>query len=440
MKSKLLVALVLAGTLSGCGIFKGSGGKPKTAVLGERIPVLSSTSDAEVDPALADAVVAVPAPVVNDAWTQPGGNASKSMGNPSLAPALARAWTAHIGKSSARARFAAAPVIADDRVYVVDTDAVVHAFSLKTGARVWQTSIALNRKDRPSLFGGGVSFDAGKLYATDGLGDAAALDAASGKILWRVRPAGPLRGAPTIASGTVYVLTQDNQIFALGVDKGETLWTSSATLEASGVFGVAAPAVAQGTIVAGFSSGELSALRYENGRPVWQDQLSRTSISTSVASISDIDASPVIDAGRVYAIGQGGRMVAMDLLSGQRLWELTIAGIDTPALAGDWLFVVTDEAKVLCIARNTGKVRWISQLPRWTNPKSKNHAIDWSGPILAGGRLLLTSSRGDLVSVAVEDGKIGTKTGAGKTFSLAPVVAGNTLVTLDANGALTGWR
>ena len=65
----------------------------------------------------------------------------------------------------------------------------------------------------------------------------------------------------------------------------------------------------------------MNAYRYENGRLVWQDALSRTTMSTGVASLSDIDADPVIDGGQVFAVGQGGRMVALELNSGQRLWE-----------------------------------------------------------------------------------------------------------------------
>ena len=117
------------------------------------------------------------------------------------------------------------------------------------------------------------------------------------------------------------------------------------------MFGALAPAAAQGTVVAGFSSGELNAYRYENGRILWQDALARTSISTSVTSLSDIDADPVIDSGRVYAVGQGGRMVALELITGQRIWEINVAGISTPWVAGDWVFVVTDEAQLLAVVR-----------------------------------------------------------------------------------------
>src|SRR3546814_10972681 len=85
-------------------------------------------------------------------------------------------------------------------------------------------------------------------------------------------------------------------------------------------------------------------MRIENGRPVWQDTLARTGVATSVAMLSDIDASPAIDEGRVFAIGQGGRMAAVELATGQRVWEVNIAGISTPWAAGEWVYVVTSDA------------------------------------------------------------------------------------------------
>jgi outer membrane protein assembly factor BamB len=439
--ARFAIALSLLASLGGCGLFRHHVDRgPKTAVLGNRVSILNTGSDAVADPSLADVPVVVPEAVVNDSWTQPGGNATKVMGNLALPLALHPGWSTRIAGGDITERIGSTPAVANGKLFVIDADAVVHAFNAATGARLWQTALDTVKKDRAVLFGGGVSFDGGRIYATTGRGDAAALDAATGKLIWKVRPSGPLRGAPAIGGGNVYVLSQDNQIFALKPDTGETVWTVSATLETSGLFGVASPAIAQGTIVAGFSSGELSALRYENGRIVWQDQLSRTSISTSVSSISDIDASPVIDQGKVYAIGRGGRMVAMDLVNGQRLWELTIGGINTPWLAGEWLFVVTDEAKLMCIARNTGKIRWITQLPRWRDRKTQNKPITWYGPVLAGGRLMVVGDNGRLVNVAVADGKIGTDVNAGKGFYLPPIVANNMLYLIDGKGRLSSWR
>lgn len=435
-RQPLVAAALLA--LAGCGVFKGA--PKKTPTVGNRVPILVSENAIAADPSIASVQIVLPPATPNDSWTQSGGNAAKSLGQLTLGDAPARIWTAAIDGGSDRARLAATPVVADGKLFVVDVDAVVHAFDAKTGAALWSTPLAEDKKGRPSRFGGGVSYDDGKVYATDGLGDVVALTAADGKQLWKVHPGGPLRGSPTIANGVVYVLSQDNQLFALNQADGAVSWTTQGTAENQGVFGVAAPAAAQGSVIAGFSSGELNAYRYENGRVLWQDALSRTSISTSVSSVSDIDADPVVDSGRVYAVGQGGRMVALELGTGQRLWEQNIAGISTPWLAGEWLFVATDDARLICLSRTSGKARWIAQLPHFANEKKKRGPILWYGPVLAGNRLILTNSRGQIAYVSPTDGKLGVVVDGKTPFTLPPIVANATVYTLDQKGRITAYK
>ena len=235
-------------------------------------------------------------------------------------------------------------------------------------------------------------------------------------------------------------MSQDNQIYSLKEEDGSNNWSQAASLEIAGVFGSASPAVGAGTVVAGFSSGELNAYRYENGRQVWQDTLQRTSIRTSVSSLSDIDADPVIDNGQVFAVGGGGRMVALDLTSGQRQWELNIAGIATPWVAGDWVFVVTDDAKLMCLYRLNGHVRWINQMPQFEHPKSKKGEIEYTGPILAGGRLIVAGSNGTLINVDPATGNYQSQTRVGAGVSLPPVVANSTLYVYDDDGRLHAFR
>ena len=435
-RAPVMVAALMA--LSACGIFKG--GPKKTPTVGQRVPILASENGVETDATMADLAVTLPAAAANDVWAQPGGNASKSMGHLALAAGPTQAWQVTIPGGSQRERLAATPVIAEGKLFIIDVDAAVHAVNAGTGATLWTTDIAKTEENRPSRFGGGVSYDDAKVYATDGLGDVVALSAADGKEVWRAKPGGPLRGSPTIANGTVYVLSQDNQIFALNQADGKVQWAQSGTLETQGVFGVAAPSASQGSVVAGFSSGELSAYRYENGRVLWQDALSRTSITTSVSSLADIDAAPVIEGGRVYAVGQGGRMVALELSTGQRLWEQNLAGISTPWISGEWLFVVTDDARLACLSRASGKARWIAQLPRFRNLKKRTGPITWFGPVLAGERLVMTNSRGQIVSAAATDGKVGQTIETGTPFALPPVVANSTLYTVDQRGRVTAFR
>ncbi len=432
----LAIAALLA--LSACGVFKG--GQKKTPVLGDRVPILLSESASEPDKTIAAVEVLLPPAETNESWSQPGGNASKSMGQLALGASLSRAWTATINGGSNRQRLAAPPVVAGGRLYAIDVDATVHAFAADTGAKIWSTSIVKGTENKGARFGGGVSFEDGRVYATDGLGDVVALDASNGSEVWRAKPGGPLRGSPTISNGNLYVLSQDNQLFAVSLADGTVGWTQSGSLESQGVFGVAAPAAAQGSIVAGFSSGELNAYRYENGRPLWQDALSRSAISTSVSSLADIDAAPVIDQGRVYAVGQGGRTVAIDLATGQRVWAQNFAGISTPWIAGEWLFLITDDARLVCLTRSTGLVRWISQLDGYKNVKKRKNPITWFGPVLAGNRLILTNSEGEIVSASVSNGEISSTMKGGAAISLPPVVANNTLYVLDMKGRISAYR
>lgn len=441
MKKSFAAPIALAALmgLSACGIFKG-GGPKKTPTVGNRVPILVAENSAEVDKTLDGVQVLLPPATVNTAWTQPGGDASKAMGHLALGGSPSRLWTATIDGGSNRQRLGAAPVIGDGKLFVVDVDARVHAFNADTGASLWTTAITKGDENKSARFGGGVSYDEGRVYATDGLGDVVALNVADGAEAWRAKPGGPLRGAPTIANGQIYVLSQDNQLFALDQTDGKVVWTGSASVETQGVFGVAAPAAASGTIVAGFSSGELNAYRYENGRTLWQDALSRTSISTSVSSLADIDADPVIADGRAYAVGQGGRMVAIEIATGQRIWEQNFASISTPWLAGEWLFVITDDARLVCLSRANGKVRWIGQLRAYKNEKKKSNAYTWFGPVLAGDRLWLTNSRGELVAVSPADGTVQTTIDAAKAFTLPPVVANQTMYVLDQDGKVSAYR
>jgi outer membrane protein assembly factor BamB len=433
----MLIAVAL--TASGCGVFK-KGKRTNTPVLGQRIAVLTGEGDVTVDPATATLPMNLPQAAANTDWTQSGGNQTKSMGQLALGNA-AEAFVVQAGRgSSLTARLAAAPIVANGKVYTIDTIGAVRAFDARTGGLAWASQTPTEKGAERSLYGGGIAYDNGRIFATNGIGYVSALDERNGGIIWKVRPAGPLRGSPTVANGSVYVMSQDNQIFSLKEDDGSTSWSQAATLEIAGVFGSASPAVGQGTVVAGFSSGELNAYRYENGRMVWQDALQRTSIRTSVSSLSDIDADPVIDNGQVIAVGQGGRMVALDLITGQRQWELNLAGIDTPWVAGDWIFVVTDQAKIICVSRQNGHIRWITQLPQFLKAKSKKGEIDYSGPVLAGGRLIVTGTNGAVVFVDPTTGAVKGQTSVRVGISLPPVVANSTMYILDDNARLHAFR
>ncbi len=434
----LMLALAVAGCASGGG--KKSKAR-RTPTVGERIPILSFETRAEAETELKDLTIVLPGPERNADWAQPGGSLTKSGGHLALAETPVQLWEASIGKGSSKtARLNAAPVVAGGRVFTIDILGQLRALDAKTGAMQWSQQIKIKKKNTHAAFGGGVSVADGRVYATSGYGIAAAFDAATGKPLWERNLGEPLRGAPTATPNRVFVVTQDNQLYALNPANGEPAWNITGTAEPAAILGTGAPAVALETVVVGFSSGELNALRTENGRTVWQDQLSRTGRSTAMAALADIDGSPVIDRGRVYAIGHGGRMVALEFATGQRVWERNFAGTSTPWPAGEFIFLVTDDGEVVCVTRSEGKVRWVQRLAQYGKPKKKKDPLVWEGPVLAGEKLWVAGSSRELLGINPYDGKTQlTLKLPGPTY-LAPVVADGVMYVLSDNGKLTAWK
>ncbi|MBU6207577.1 MAG: PQQ-binding-like beta-propeller repeat protein, partial [Alphaproteobacteria bacterium] len=256
IRSSLAVALTLTLASAGhAGLFGGHHkGKHKnskeTPTVGKRIPILLSEQSALPDPALANVPVAIPDAEVNPGWAQPGGTPSKANGNYALGAAIRPVWTKHIFGNTYRERLTSAPVVAGGKLFVMDTHAKVFCFNAQSGAQLWVADFGAF-EGKFVVYGGGVSVDGDMVFATNGMGDVGALSATTGKLLWKKRPAGPLRGAPSIGYGEIFVTTQDNQMFALKAADGSIDWTASGSLESAGVFGAAAPAVAQGTVVQG---------------------------------------------------------------------------------------------------------------------------------------------------------------------------------------------
>lgn len=407
----------------------------------ERIPVLLYEQQIEADPSLADVRVTLPEPYANRDWPQAGGAPAKAMHHLALEDQLSVRWRRSIGSGdNISARLISVPVVANDRVFAIDTRGRITALALKTGERLWSVPLKVRKESKALAFGGGVAVDQGRLFATSGYGFAAAFDAETGKKLWQVELGVPLRGPPAVRDGRVFVMTIDNQLYALSADKGEQLWDSSGLVESAGLLGIGAPAVTAESVVVGYSSGELNALRVENGRTTWQDSLSRTTRLTALADLTDIDGSPVIDRGRVFALGHAGRMAAIDLATGQRVWEQNIGGTGTPWVAGDYVYVVSNEGQVFCLTRSDGKVRWVTQLQQFRSVSKRKGIVRWQGPVLGGNRLVLISSNGYLASISPYTGKILSVDRLKDGTYLPPIIAEGALLAMTSDAKITLLR
>ncbi len=421
--------------LPGCTFFDDLLESNKPPLPGKREVVMASTRGMQVDPT-DHRTVALPQPVLNANWAQAGGNPVHVVGNVQLGD-LRRSWHRSIGEGGGyRQKITATPVISGGQVFTMDSDGAVSAFDAASGSRRWTTETQ-PKHDRSTNVGGGLAVADGVVYATTGRGEALALEPSSGKIGWRQSLEAPARAAPTVVDGRLFVPTIDERLVALSTSDGKQLWRYQATAAATIALGEPAPAVADGLVVAGFGSGDLVALRVESGSLAWSDSLAAARGRNSLADISAIRALPVIADGVVHVVGLGGLLLAIDLRSGRRLWEREAAGQNTPWVAGEWMFVVTIEQVMACLSRADGRVRWLSQLPRYTNEERSRGPIFWTGPLLGGQYLYLAGSTQKLLAVNPADGKVLGTQDLPDAVSVPLVAAGGKMFVVTDDGTLT---
>ncbi|MGE0745370.1 MAG: PQQ-binding-like beta-propeller repeat protein [Rhodospirillales bacterium] len=435
---RFLALACLCVLLSGCADwFEGPQAPP---LPGERIPVLTLDRKIDPDPRMADVKVALPRPEVNPEWPQPGGLPSHAMQHPEATGRLERVWDVGVGRGgSSDSQLLAQPVIADGRVYTLDVRAEARAFDAATGREIWRRGLA-PREDDEGILGGGIAFSRGRLVASTGFGAVVALDAATGEEVWRRSVSGPMRAGPTIYGDRVFVVTIANQVHALSMDDGRVLWSSAGIGETAGLLGGAAPAADADVVIAPFSSGEMTALRMENGRTIWTESLTAVRATDPVSALSHIRGHPVIDRGRVIAVSHSGRMVAVDLRTGNRIWEQAIGGTYMPWVAGDYIFVVSNNGELACVSRLDGRVRWVQPMQRYENEERKRDPITWAGPVLVGDRLIVAGSNGEVWSYSPYTGEALGRIRLSGPIYLQPAVANETVYILTDRAQLIALR
>lgn len=395
---------------------------------GKRVSVIAESSGLGNDLAAADRPISVAPFTGNENWLQPGGPASNSPGHLALAPNVKTVWSADAGTGSSKyGKISASPIVSGGKVFTLDSVGIVTAFAASGGSQAWRVSLKPEgEKTAEKGYGGGLASDGTKIFAATGYGTMTALDPATGKKLWERNIGVPMRTSPTSADGRVVAVTIEGELVCLSADDGAELWRYRGLGEKATLISNASPAIEGSLIVAPFTSGDVVAVNAATGQPAWTISLSKSRGQSSLTSMNDA-ARPAIDDGTVYAVGHAGNMMATSLRTGQRLWQLSVPGIQQPVVSGDSVFVVDTQGRLMAITRRDGKVQWSAKLA--------GSAI-WSGPVLAGGKLWLTSAAGQLVGVEASTGKVETTQDLGSPIFIAPIVAGSRMFVLTDKAKL----
>ena len=431
-------ALLAGLLLAACDTWFGE--KDAAPLPGDRISVLLHERTLVPDPQAASAHILLPPPSINTEWPQAGGYANHAMHHTLTADAPGRAWRSSAGSGSDDdERVIASPIVADGRVFTMDSETMVSAFDTANGERLWSVELTPEEEEDGHI-GGGIAYEDGSVFVTTGFAEVIALEAATGALVWRRMIGGPMRTAPTARGGRLFVVTVDNKLSALDASSGETLWDHTGISEAASLLGGASPAVDAGVVVVPYSSGELVALKVENGRMLWSDSLAAIRRTDVVSTLAHIRGRPVIDRGRVFAMSHGGLMAAIDLKTGQRIWDKEIGGLESPWIAGDYLFAISNNEELLCISRDEGRIHWVRALPRWEDEEDKEDPIIWTGPILASDRLIVAGSQGEALTVSPYTGEVLGRVEMPDGVSVAPIIADGSIYFLSDDAELTAYR
>lgn len=444
-RSRYLFLAAACLSVASCSVLSGLGGNNKDeATEAEkvgRINLAIGNQALEADPEFVDVAVILPEARKLSSWVQSGSGATKVVGHVDAATEFVVDWRVKAADGSDRSKaLTSAPVSDGKNIYLLDGDQRVRSFDAAAGSSNWTVKLESGRRRDKRGVGGGVAINGETLYVSSGYGFVAALDATNGAEKWRRFLGTPVTGAPSFNDNHVYVVTQNNEVFALSQETGEIEWSDQAIAESARVLAAPSVAAVEDLVVAPFSSGEVIAYLGANGRRLWNEGLNRSGRFTPISSINDIASRPVLSQGLVYAASQSGLLAAIDARTGRRVWAQNIGSIHAPAIIGEYLFVAGVSGEIACISINTGAVIWVTQLDAFSNTSKKRGRISYAGPVIANNRVIVASSKGELISISAQTGEELNRLNLKDSVFLEPIVVGDRLIVLTDEGRLIAIR
>jgi outer membrane protein assembly factor BamB len=419
--------IALLPLISGCD-------KEKIPLDGERKSFITLDESLRADPVLANVPVTIGAPLQNKLWTHASSNAEHNMQIFSLNTTLQKKWTANIGYGNSAGNHIVGNMVSDNHyVYAIDAKGFVSAFDINSGTEIFRKSTSPVDGD-DDVLGGGLCLHKETIFVTNSLGLVLAINSKTGETLWQSQTSTPIRIAPSTDGRNVYVISLNNELTAFNAITGKKVWSNSGITESSCLLGGASVAIQGDTIIATLSSGEIYALKSDTGQILWTDTLTPAVRVDTVSSIPHIKAEPVIDGEIVYVLSHGGKMAAYKMKTGAKVWQRDIAGTETPLVIGNFLCVITSTSEVIMMEKATGKIKWVSALPKILTESKKS--IYWMAPRASQHEILITGSHGEIAQIDFNTGKIKSTISYDGAATTGPIIVDNKLFLLTANGEL----
>jgi outer membrane protein assembly factor BamB len=316
------------------------------------------------------------------------------------------------------------PAIDGDKVFVAGTNGRVVALALDSGKILWEKEL-----DVPTLSG---------VAARDGLvvvggrdGEVIALNSATGEELWRNLVSSETLAPAAIGENKVVVRSGDGKLFALDSKTGKREWFFDRTVPVLTLRGTSAPIITHGAVVAGFDTGKVSLFLLRDGRPIWERQIAQAAGRSELERIVDMDTKPLLLGQVLYVVSYNGNVAALDLKSGQPLWQRDMSSYQDMATDGRRIFLSTAEDEVRALDRTSGTTLWV---------QSVLHRRQLTAPAAVGDFVVVGDFEGYLYWMDVSDGHfVKIDQWASEGFSGPFAVQGRYLVAQGKDGSVVAF-
>lgn len=262
-----------------------------------------------------------------------------------------RVWSKQVGRGDSKRLVSLSPLVHNDIVYVADTSGRVSALAIDNGKQIWSVETKIP-------IGGGVGFGDDLVLLGSKDGQVLALEPTSGASRWVSPVSSEVLAPPVALSGVVVVQTIDGKIFGLSSRNGSQLWMQQRTEPSLSLRGTSSPIISRGMTLSGFASGKIVAFEIDSGRLVWERTVAYPRGSSEVDRLVDVDSTPLLVGGTLFAASFQGNIVAIDMRTGRTLWSRdvsTYTGMD----ADQQNIYLTDESgNVLALDQATGTSLW----------------------------------------------------------------------------------
>ena len=335
-----------------------------------------------------------------------------------------RLWSAKIGASAEFLLVALQPASDGNRLYAASRNGNVVALDPDTGKAVWRTELDMDLSSGPGVGDGLIV-----VGAADGM--LIALDADSGAELWRANVTGETLARPIIKDGVVITMSIDNRLHAVSAFDGAERWTIEQPTPNLTMRGSASPVLVGTSVVAGFDNGRLVAVNIATGNTEWEAMLSPPTGRSDLERLSDVDGVISVVGQDIYASGYQGSLVALASESGQVLWAREVSSFE--GVSADWnnLYTVDEEGVVIALTRRTGDESW-----RQNSLVRREPTV----PIPFQTTVVVGDLEGYLHFFSNFDGDPVARVRAGsKAISIEPVVVADRLIVQGDDGSVSAY-